>query len=300
MNKRWNRNQRKRWWLFLKGATAASKVFGTHNLYRCPLCFCDFELADALSGEKLTLEHVPPKSAGGSPYVLTCDECNHRAGHIVDCQIKRRNELNLFYDVIGGKEVDKPVRAKIESDGIQLNTEILRRAATGFEIKILGDHNSPKEAKQMEINTKQSVEAGTFTGSEIHITSQASYDKRLADLSDLRAAYLGAFATFGYTLITRKTYTLIRDQLMQPEVEQFQGWIVKSKELNRNGFMIIEDVPCLIFCYKQISVLLPHFEEEENLYERLVAKWSRGQQIKLKGGFVSWPERMRLALDLET
>ncbi len=215
MNQKWKPAQRKRWALFVKGAVAATKVFGTVGLYKCPLCFRDFDMQHAILGKELTLEHVPPRVAGGRPYVLTCHDCNNIAGTLVDSQVKRRYEFAAFLEVLAGLRIGESIRATFEFEGIDLNVEVIRHTASKAEISVLGEQNDPKIATKLQKLMKHKVDNGTFVGSEMHITSKVGYDKRLADISDLRAAYLGAFATFGYSLILRKSYQTIKNQLQR-------------------------------------------------------------------------------------
>lgn len=46
------------------------------------------ELED--SENPLTLEDAPPKSLGGKAHVLTCKECNNKAGQKIDYHLTER------------------------------------------------------------------------------------------------------------------------------------------------------------------------------------------------------------------
>ena len=51
---------------------------------KCPICLEAFTEAEAIEGQTVTLEHVPPKALGGKPMCLTCTKCNVGAGQGVD------------------------------------------------------------------------------------------------------------------------------------------------------------------------------------------------------------------------
>lgn len=77
--------------LFKQGSRAWAGVTGdSHGAYVCPLCGVGYtELSLTLDPPLLSLEDVPPKAVGGRPLVLTCRECNSRAGHTVDAALYR-------------------------------------------------------------------------------------------------------------------------------------------------------------------------------------------------------------------
>src|SRR5687767_11812847 len=87
--------------LFNQGAVAAAAAWGIEENYVCPLCgvvFTRFALEDG----GLSLEHVPPKAAGGRSIILTCRPCNNRAGHTVDAAASSRSKVQQFVESMLG------------------------------------------------------------------------------------------------------------------------------------------------------------------------------------------------------
>src|SRR5262245_31174488 len=66
---------------FRRGAHALDQHAPKHRGtgYGCPLCLRIYPSPSAF-----TVEDVPPKSVGGRPLLLTCYDCNSKAGHTID------------------------------------------------------------------------------------------------------------------------------------------------------------------------------------------------------------------------
>ena len=54
--------------------------FHMADAYICPLCLNAYPIGST----ELTLEHVPPKSVGGKPILITCKACNNKCGADID------------------------------------------------------------------------------------------------------------------------------------------------------------------------------------------------------------------------
>jgi len=54
--------------------------------YMCPICLVLFDQADLNSSltNYLTIEHIPPESAGWKKKTLTCKQCNNNQGSSMD------------------------------------------------------------------------------------------------------------------------------------------------------------------------------------------------------------------------
>jgi hypothetical protein len=109
-----SRGQDLRLKLFATGAKAASLHFkADQDVYICPLCGRGFLIQAVIDGT-LTLEHVPPKSLGGKPLVLTCKDCNNDSGHSIDSAAALRKDMESIQDIIlHGKEDMKPRPAEM-------------------------------------------------------------------------------------------------------------------------------------------------------------------------------------------
>ncbi len=100
--------------LFNQGSAALENLNPEwQGLYACPICERAFTV-DALESGDLTLEHAPPKSVGGRDITLTCQQCNSGAGHTVDAQVRRREDLKDFATT----STDDALRAKLSLPGM--------------------------------------------------------------------------------------------------------------------------------------------------------------------------------------
>jgi len=64
----------------------------TISSYICPICGNLFD-KESVENKTLTIDHVPPKSIGGKPLVLTCESCNNDLGSKLDSQIKNHQDF---------------------------------------------------------------------------------------------------------------------------------------------------------------------------------------------------------------
>jgi hypothetical protein len=78
-----------------------------HLPYLCPLCLeCGFILSDEGIGlmAEFTLDHFPPSCVGGKLKVLTCKDCNNKAGGEYEAALKERmTQLSVQKRVPGSK-----------------------------------------------------------------------------------------------------------------------------------------------------------------------------------------------------
>ena len=111
------RERRKRRW-FEDGMQALERVIGEPAPgYVCPICRRWFtEL------EEVTFEHAPPRSVGGREVALTCRECNSGAGHGIDAELRKVQDLR---DWNRGR-LGKPLRARFAFGGVPLNVDVDR------------------------------------------------------------------------------------------------------------------------------------------------------------------------------
>ena len=105
--------------------------------YGCPICLCGYPTPNGL-----TIDHFPPRSQGGKSVVLTCAECNSRAGYQLEADMKPAESI---YEFAAGVMTNPP-RGQIIIDGPTLNADIL---ATGKNITVTGipELNAPAMAR---------------------------------------------------------------------------------------------------------------------------------------------------------
>ena len=102
--------------------------------YVCPICRRWFA-----SIEEVTFEHAPPRSVGGREVALTCRECNSDAGHGIDAELHKVQNLR---DWQRGR-LGKPLRARFTFGGVPLNVDV-DRSPEMVTVVGLPEHNNPR------------------------------------------------------------------------------------------------------------------------------------------------------------
>jgi hypothetical protein len=156
--------------LFKVGIAAANAYLGiARNVYLCPICAQEFPI-DSVHDGRLTLEHVPPKAAGGKWLVLTCKECNSKAGHSIDSASARRDEMESIMDIlIGKKDDDQSRRAEMSVDGSIVPIRLFRAEGTTV-FRPVFEASNPEFLKKNEGFLKKHARLGTGEGERIKIS----------------------------------------------------------------------------------------------------------------------------------
>ena len=63
----------------------------------------------------------------------------------------------------------------------------------------------------------EDLENKKWQGVSINVSGAIKYQQRLLDIAYLKAAYLAAFAKFGYSYIKHDVLSLVRSQIKSPE-----------------------------------------------------------------------------------
>ncbi len=178
--------------IFNLGVEAANAIGIATDGYLCPLCGNGFG-EECLTNGTLTIEHVPPKSDGGKPLILTCKTCNNSAGHNYEFDLKKRREIIGQTKCLVEQADGEFGHVKLKIGDLALNANLSRRnGTTHFEIT---DHNDPASLKSSLESFKSFAE-----GSELQVSSSKSYSKYNIEKADLKSAFLVMVAKFGYTI----------------------------------------------------------------------------------------------------
>lgn len=206
----------------LKFLKANDLLKNTHlrydDTYICPICLRQFS-PDDLSHEaanQLTKEHAPPGAAGGQAVALLCKQCNNESGSAYDKHlIERLLDIDRSKFVPGTSMDGKLVHRngisvtstiKVDSDGIP-------------HLDIPSKRNSPVALN----NFADAVNASP----EVEFDPRMISDGRKMELSLLKAAYVLAFARFGYWFLLDIVYNKLRKQLLNPTVEIYpEGFVL--------------------------------------------------------------------------
>jgi hypothetical protein len=171
--------------------------------YCCPLC-----LRASTDVRLFTAEDVPPRHRDGRPLVLTCKECNDRAGSQLDVHWARLSDAESFFR----GELAAPLGVKLSYRGVEVTTDAtsINREVTFRVVPEGSSEVAIRKLRQLAEEIDQQPEPFTIT------FYRSRFSEGRARLSVLRAAYLTAFAVMGYRFFG--AWNPIRDQLLQPKV----------------------------------------------------------------------------------
>jgi hypothetical protein len=284
--------------MFLEGA-AIYQAWSGHSdfVYACPICQRELPEAALDSGE-LTLEDVPPAARGGRPLVLTCRSCNNVGGYTLDAHAARRDAIHRWQDAILRREGEAHRRATVEIDGRQVTAHV--RMADNL-ITMVPDKrsNHPDAIAAVQTYLEDQAARGGGDGMKYVVTHDERYHPRLAWLSNLRAAYLAAFAKFGYTFAFHARLAGVRAQLLEP--------LNDLKAVVRISTDDRADSPTLAFIeepFRAIGVhigreviLLPWLGGPDDAFKARTGATGRAQ---IKGHRIAWPRGLELVFDVVT
>ena len=109
--------------------------------YICPLCFNLFDESslNELCLNPLTFDQNPPTALGGKQGVLTCKECNSKAGHKLDNHLLARLEELDFRN----SAPNSRTRAILQSDNYKISSNIEIDDERTFKIHIDRKNSNP-------------------------------------------------------------------------------------------------------------------------------------------------------------
>jgi hypothetical protein len=190
----------------------------------CPICFDRYFSRESLFSRELTLEHVPPRSLGGSVRTFTCKNCNNWAGSKLESQLNRELE---FIDFMAG------IQGVSQNIFYQLNGSPVLTAT--FSIRddnqwvLIGapDRSNPRDLEQLRhILHSKPHDEWNFK------LKFRPYRDRFPQAAQLRIGYLLAFGTLGYSFLMNPGLRVIRGQILHPQEKILPTWgIVRNNDL---------------------------------------------------------------------
>jgi hypothetical protein len=227
--------------LFTEGADAFARSFphylhatfpdGAPPVYVCPLCLRAFPI-EAIAIRTLTTEHAPPKCVGGPELLLTCSDCNNLAGRWLDVAMLKGDRPVA---ILRGED-SEPHFIKFGINGSPKVTAAITASAGGRSVKISErKFNNPKDYDAFIAESERTRIENTIAQSEM----QVSFDKdrhftRRARVGWLRAAYLIAFAAFGYRYAFGPALDRVRDQISRYDDDVIPSFAVLVPEAERH------------------------------------------------------------------
>jgi len=272
---------------FERAADALQRVLPkAPRCYVCPLCIRGFARA-AIDHRVLTLEDVPPKALGGSPLVLTCQECNTRHGGTLDSQVAGMENLFNFH---GGTMPD-PIRMELQFGGVPITAKV---AATGHGIiAISGRRGTPPV---------QVLKAAFEQQQDIRFTFPP-FKYRPALLSVWRAGYLAAFAWLGYRYILRPDVQAARRRLLDENDETLRVFTVTTPDdyPSTRRILVIKKPTSqrsLVIQIGRHSAILPWINSRPDLYD-LLARHGGRKAAMVSDMWRPWPTEPEFAMDFQ-
>jgi hypothetical protein len=279
--------RRQRW--FDAGKVSVERVIGrTAPGYLCPLC-----LRWCTTLDDVRLEDAPPKSVRGRPVALTCDECNHTAGHRLEGELHKAEDLRRWYR---REPTRRPLEGWFAFNDIALRMES-RWVDGALEVGGIPRANNPATRDaQIAALRASSTPDGQIVAGELKI-SHPTPDWRRAQIGWLKAGYVAAFALLGYRWALRSALDVVRAQIADPETERLQRFYLprRSGDSSRRVILWIHtptSLECLWVVMDNHAVVLPGLKASDRsarIYDRLNAR-------------KYWPLRSRTtnAMDWET
>lgn len=204
----------------------------------CPQCFRFFDKSALVQVgvlNCLTLEHIPPRGiTSNSITILTCKECNDSAGHSLDIDLKKEQQIFDFLNMVPGSKTDTllTIYDEIKMRGI---TEVTEKGK--IKIHIDDGRTSPMDLSKLGEKAKSGM-----SNSNINFRSY-SYRKRRPEIALLRIAYLLAFSKFGNGFLVNPALAKVREQIKYPEKEILRhlGRIAAKPDHLPVGYYIINN-----------------------------------------------------------
>ena len=289
---------------FNLGADALARIApDLERCYICPLCL-RMLTPQELAGNPnlLSREHVPPEALGGSPICLTCRDCNSRAGRELDVHWQARLEQIRFAQ----GTMQRAIQAHLTRDGKRISARVLRSPGS-ILIWMVPAASDPSALSAYSAHLDQQIAAGQtrFDLGEISVGRGCRRDP--AQVAELRAAYLSAFALFGYSFALRPALDIIRSQIAAPETRMIRSWSATVPDSADDVRLVVgiqrpSDMRSLMVQMGKSVVFLPGRVDDDGLYDRLADRAKADPTIPsdLGGIRYPWPKQPKHLLDFST
>ena len=293
-------NKERRLKLFRYGSKAIAKYLnGDTSHYYCPICGDGYPESSAVMGSDLTLEHVPPKSIGGKPILLTCRKCNSSAGHTIDVTMASKKKLEDFAKIISGREKGKIPYGRISFEDISVAATIC--SETSFDIMPISKANSPSTIERYREHL-EGFASNNSSGFKFELSLSQKYDDRYFKLGHLKSAFLLIFAWLGYRYAFDPRLNTVRQQIQEPKKDILgtRFWVAGNDSVPSNKVMFLRNpLPVFLISFDGFLVILPSLESAGDVYDTLPNFWEKGQRLNLdaKVFLNSWPNDLQMKLD---
>jgi hypothetical protein len=195
------------------------------------------------------------------------------------------------------------VRATIAVDGADVRVDYWREPDCNT-LRVVAGSTNPKSIATLSDRFRRAAAAREI-GWDLKMRIRVKHDAWADYLSWLRAAYLVAFAAFGYRYIARPALEIVREQIKRPKermLPYMTGTDHSAAPTARKLLVGLEpaDLACIAVQFGDRMLFLPSLADDEDFYPRLVAAGhKRPGQITVHGPEVRWPTEPVLALDFD-
>jgi hypothetical protein len=153
--------------------------------------------------DDLTLDHIVPKSLGGSRTILSCRRCNNDQGRDLDAHLSQHQKIT---DAIQGHGA---LKTKLYVNGREIVAN-LELGEGGMNFIVAGKATNPAAWKAV----RDEFACGKV--STIDGTLFAGYRKNNFRTAVLRCAYLAVFEEFGYAYLQHEVVQVLRRRIARP------------------------------------------------------------------------------------
>lgn len=275
------------------------------DLYLCPLCIAVLFTIDELKEKdpKLTDEHAPPEWSGGKRLALTCRSCNNQAGSRFDGEAHKQDFMRRL---VAGKSGD-PFKVAYTVDGVTNYGNMHMSGTTGMLLIGVPAANNRADVNRMtEILDSYASPDATDTLSFL-IQPRMRFDRNRARVSWIRAAYIVAFARFGWRYILQPTLDPLRAQLQNPDkitLPVLSLWDPTADPQRREVWVVKEPVELrsVMVVYGGHQVFLPVLNDSRTLIELSQAivgrrDISQPARMSIVGDSYTWPLKPSYSFD---
>lgn len=254
--------------IFEKGAEAIRQITGVDkDLYACPLCRSAFP-KEALDTGSLTLEHVPPDSIDGRGIVLTCHQCNSKAGYTIEAQLHRRREAIKFAQALTG---DGDYSGRVQLTMSEIETNVDAEIEDGrLRLVVPEEINDPDHQEGQFEKLDEMAENDTWDGYKFNVSPDIRYNPRVADLSYLKSGYLAAFASLGYLYVMQESLEVVRKQVTNPKDQLISNYMItlpNSEPDERKMIRVEKPINAIAVQIDRQLVFLPPVDSDDKFYE---------------------------------
>lgn len=283
--------------LLRAGSAAATASLGSVDQYFCPICSKAFDIS-AATVQDLTLEHVPPRAAGGREIILTCRWCNNYAGSTVDAASAKRAQSRELAELLLGRRKGENLPIVLTAfDGTELNAKVSRDEA-GFKFRIPHTINDPKKLLTSAERSKVLTSLHRNGGLKLGVRSKVSFSNHAASISHLRSAFLVATAKFGYTFAFSKSLEDVRQQIIQPDKEILSIPFARVRECSSEFHLAVSrELNAALIAIEDRVLVLPWCFTSEAKWNETHSKLTAGVTFNIQAISIPWPTSFEAILD---